>query len=171
MSENMYGAILGALPECDVNEVLKRTAKRKFFTKSPKIYCDLPDFPGDDTQKFSSTVGRILMGRFTTKHQERLERCGYETEIHTVVVDKNGTEQSLPFLYVFHNGFVDKVHVNDLNDLIKNKKLLHYKSKVVFNDGTVAWGIPACKRLEAWAAIMANPVDDTDEVVQNRNSE
>lgn len=170
MSDKILGTVLSALSDADVKEVLAKTARQK-YNHGPKTYFDLPTFPGDDTPKFSTKVGKMLMGRFTRNHQERLERLGYSTEVHRVVVVKNGEEQQLPFLYIFHEGFVDKVNVDDLPKLAKGRKMLHYKSKVVFNDGTYAWGIPACKRMESWSALMANPVEDVEEIIDIRASE
>ena len=171
MADKILNSVLGALPETDVNEVLSRTARAKGRFDGPKTYFDLPTFPGEDTQKFTTKVGKMLMGRFTRHHQERLERLGYATETHYAVVNKNGSDQELKFLYIFHEGFIDKVHVDDLPRVVEERKMLHYKTKVVFNDGTYAWGIPACKRMGSWASLMANPVEDMDEVIDLREAD
>jgi|GEM_PF-5047301 len=72
--------------------------------------------------------GTIKLGRHTAKHAETLQRLGYEVEVSE---DK---------IYVEGTGTVSELDLSQgldpLKEVIANKQLLTYKSKVTFEDGT-----------------------------------
>lgn len=120
---------------------------------------NIPPFPGEEREE--CLVGRILIGKTTIGHQAKLEKLGYGVSVEdgTMRNKLTGNVDNVKFLFVDCQGFVDDIHVNDLQKLVDEKKLIHYRTRIDFGAGQVMWGVKAIPLLGGWSCLMAAPLD------------
>ena len=104
----------------------------------------LPDFPGE-VNPSKASVGRIKLTPSTKLHPSNLRTLGYEVE------EKGG------YAIIQCNGFVDECEVGDLAKIAKDGKLLHYKTRVIFPDGSKKYSITLCNVIGKWSCLVADP--------------
>ena len=83
--------------------------------------------------------GRIKVGKNTAGHGATLRQLGYEVE------DGDGG------ITVRGSGLVEEIDLSagmgPLKEMIANRQLATYRTKVTFEDGKTLFGVPACTRL------------------------
>lgn len=119
----------------------------------------LPSFP-NEPEAFECRLGRILIGRSTNGHKDRLERLGYTATIENGTTKGKAGVDNVKYLFVDCEGFVDETHINDLPKIAEEHKLIHYRTKIDFGNGEIISGIEAIKKLGPWSCLMAAPLDD-----------
>lgn len=97
----------------------------------------------------NQNIGIIKIGKSTQNHERNLKALGY-------TVDVVGNE-----LHVQVEGFVDALDLSagrkPLQDLIRERKALGYKTRVTREDGRVVFGVPACVYLQDLSCLMMAP--------------
>lgn len=108
---------------------------------------ELPDFPGE-INPAKASIGRIRLTSRTKLHASSLRTLGYEVE------------ESGGYVIIQCNGFVNECEVGDLAKIAEDKKLLHYKTRVTFPDGSKKYSVPLCNIIGKWSCLVADPFND-----------
>lgn len=151
-----------ALSATEAEEILAEITK----THTTKI--DLPSFPGEEDDRADCRLGRILVGRNTLQHESRLTKLGFKVTVEDGTIEnrkEGGRIDQVKYLFVDCEGFVDAVHINDLQKTADEKRLIHYRTMVDFGNNIVLSGIAACQKLGPWSCLMASPIND---LIQDR---
>jgi hypothetical protein len=105
---------------------------------------NVPEFPGEITARNASR-GKVKITFRTKNHVNYLKSLGYNS------IESDG------YVYTECNGFIDQCNLFDLPSIAKEGKLLHYRSKVTFPDGSTKYSITLCDALDKWSCLVMEP--------------